>query len=183
MAYRLAPLYDLVLGVDLSFTTVLTARRIVLHAPVALDRYRVQLEEGIWSAPLPLQIQVQSNVDFLVASVSSLPFASGMAACATAMNVVDTLPDPRALFREVSRALAADGAFVLSSPYAWAGSLASAARKEGGGTSEGFVDQALRDHALVPERSEPALPWLLRYHSRYWNLYLCHCVESVRESR
>lgn len=73
LVYRLAPLSQFVYGLDYSFCAVLTARRIFLAQPDTQNTYRLHIEGSVYQERT-LSLKKPNNVEFVVASSTSIPF-------------------------------------------------------------------------------------------------------------
>lgn len=179
MAGELALAHAYAIGIDWSFRAVLTARRYYLGVPSPLGSYSLV---GEWPAaierPLPEQAPAQGGLDFVVANATALPIVSEEVECLAAMNILCTLPDPRALLGEVTRVLGPGGTLLLSSPYLW-NADALAAIAPSGLSGPDFVRTELEGSFDIAA-DDDAVPWLLRLGHRRWDVYLCHCIVATR---
>lgn len=165
------------IGLDWSFTAVLTARRYFLSSPCPIEHYALETEKGSFTdRPLERQ-KVHANLDFAVADGAGLPLADGRAPALAALNVLCAVPDPTLLFAEFARVVRSQGLLLLSTPY-WADA-------DGDGNSAfarggpDFTRSALRPEFRILEE-EDMVPWLVRLAQRRWNVYLSHCLVAER---
>lgn len=171
-----------VLGVDLAFRAVLTARRLLLAEPAALERYDREEEEGKFVTCGIALDRPSGAVDFVVADAGALPLPAGGVSCATSLNLIDVLPSPTGLFRECARVLGEDGLLMLASPYRWDVHSPQSANPPLDETGPVFVRQHIAGQfAILAESAE--VPWLIRLSRRRWNVYLCDCLIARRRYR
>lgn len=165
------------MGLDWSFTAVLTARRYFLSIPCPIEHYDLETEKGSFvDRPLDPQ-KVQANLDFVVADGGDLPLSGAQCSCLAALNVLCAASDPTRLFREFARVVRAEGLLLLATPY-WAdnGVNGESAFARGG---PAFTRSALLPEFRILEEAD-MVPWLLRLAQRWWNVYLSHCLLAER---
>lgn len=174
-AAELAGLYRQAIGVDRSFSAVLTSRRLHLGEPEPLESYSAEIERGRW-APRPLAPRAPATgLDFVVASGDALPAGDRAASCVAALNVLCAVPNPAAMVFEFGRILAPGGLLLAASPY-WS--------EPGGPESRAWDGPDAMRRALAADfevrEEEDMVPWLLQLTRRRWNVYLSHCVAATR---
>jgi SAM-dependent methyltransferase len=179
LTYELAPNFQSVYGVDLSFSAILTARRIVNRSPVPQTSYSIVTDAGRWSNSIPIQVHDRPNVEFLVSSATDLPFETGSLSFLATVNLIDVLPQPEALFRESARVLGEQRSLLMADPYCWKDTGAS---QEHYSSSE-YVVESLLEHGFMVTEHRDSIPWLLRLHDRRWDTYLCDCFGAVKTSK
>lgn len=177
----------LTLGVDLNFSLLRMAQRVLHHGVARFPLKRIGVvydrhEYPVWFANV-------QQVDFWACDALALPFRDGLFRFASAMNVFDVVATPRDLLTAMDRALGRGGQAVLATPYDW--SAATPVEAWVGGHSQrgpyaGAAEPQLRD-MLTP--GTPAAigrlqlggeietqPWNIRIHSRHSSAYLAHIV-------
>ena len=177
MAYRLAPHCGFVFGVDESYAATLTARKLLLQHPTALNSYRLRTE-GRGYEERALALARPDNAEFLVASGIHLPFPPEFFDLVTCLSVIDCVPDPAHLLRSITGSLKPDGILLINDPYSWTVDSTNVSKWLGEDTG-GASAPALR--TLLAERFEiiweqDAVPWILREHARFYQVWLNHCL-------
>jgi SAM-dependent methyltransferase len=172
----LAALGQHIIGVDISFKAVFLARQAVRGWPHALDEYEY-FRDGLVREIRPLCLPPLENAEVLVASALSLPFRPEAFDLAVSANVVDIVPDPIAVLREMRFVLREQGWMALSTPY-HSGAVQAAERWLGAESRMG-ASQALRwrighHFEIVEERDN--IPWVLGENERHFQIYLNHCM-------
>jgi SAM-dependent methyltransferase/uncharacterized protein YbaR (Trm112 family) len=172
----LAGLGHALVGLDISFTAIFVARRAVRGWPSPLGEYETS-RDGFRREKRTLRLPPLPNAELLVASALQLPFRPACFDGALAANLIDILPDPVGLLREIRAVLREGGLAALSTPY-HSGASQAAARWLGPG---GQMDaaQALRwrighHFTILAEREQ--VPWVLAEHQRRFQVYLNHCL-------
>lgn len=102
MALRLAAHAKDVIGIDTSFNSILTARKIQCGAPIAQTSYR-RYHDGHHYEQRTLPGQI-SNSEFLVASLFDLPL-TGQYELVTALNIIDAVNEPRQVLCALTEAI------------------------------------------------------------------------------
>lgn len=187
-SFELAAVSDeLVLGVDLSFSMLQVARRVVRNGRVRYPRRRVGVvyEQRDFQA----EFDCHERVDFWACDATALPFPPGTFGLSTSLNVVDCVQSPVDALREQIRVMVPGGRALVTTPYDWSpGATPMEAwlgghsqRGEGGGASEPVL------RALLTPESHPAslagvrlvaeiqrLAWQVRLHDRSVMTYDVH---------
>jgi SAM-dependent methyltransferase len=180
-AADLAADFEYSIGIDWSFPAVLSARRFHLGEPSRLDHYSMETEKGEYRRrPLESPPLLQ-NLDFVVADGLALPFASGAAAGAAALNVLCAVPQPRALLDELVRITAVGGLLLICTPY-WSdpqppGPFGRSPQALSG--PDDLRAALAGNFTIVAE--DRMVPWLLRLAKRRFNLHLCDCLVAVKD--
>lgn len=124
------------------------------------------------------------------------PLAAQTWDLAFAAHVLDNVPRPAQLLRQLHAALKVGGTLVVASPYDWSPQATPREERLGEAVGRGVEpDPAAALRALLtgalpqaPELAmeitldEPALPWVLHRHRRSAHVYLDHYVEAVRRT-
>lgn len=180
MAHRCARIAKRVIGIDTSFNAILAARRIHAGQPVPLRHYRRCIDGRRYEErPLP---PAPANTEFLVTSAFA-PALRGGFDLVTALNVVDSVPDPRRLLRALRAALRPGGVLALSSPYSWGSDDVPVDRWIGGSAELPSADAMRRELAsqgfeLLEEQD--GVSWVLREHARWYRAFVNHCLIARR---
>ncbi|MEO8462862.1 MAG: class I SAM-dependent methyltransferase [Chloroflexota bacterium] len=183
MTWRLAQRYGYVYGIDTALATISTARRVLLHMPTRMARYRLY-QEGRRFEYRDLAIERQRNIELLAASGLAMPFADAHFDLVNCSNVIDVVSDPEGLITELDRTLKPGGLMVMTDPYRW--ELGDTEIEnwiegdEGGASAEALVDALNgRGYEILEERD--MVPWLLRRYRRHYSVWLNHCVIARKQ--
>jgi SAM-dependent methyltransferase/uncharacterized protein YbaR (Trm112 family) len=170
------------LGLDISFPAVFTARRAVRSWPSRLDGYEYY-RDGFQREHRPLDLPPLPNAECLVASATQLPLRPATFKAVACANVIDILPDPIALLREIRTVLQDEGLLALSTPY-HRGASRAAARWLGNETRLSAA-KALKwriGHFFKIQNEQDLVPWVLGEHERRFQVYLNHCLVGEKIS-
>ena len=181
-------LQGLVLGVDLNFSMLRLARRVLIHGEVVYPRRRIGLVYDRRRFPVP--VTAPERVDFWVCDAMALPFPAQRFAVVSALNVLDCVPSPQGLLAAVAGSVAPGGGAVLASPYDWSPAATQPQGWIGGhsqrGPNGGAAEPAMR--ALLTRGAHPLsantlrivgeidFPWHVRLHDRSAATYVSHLV-------
>ncbi|MCP4345748.1 MAG: methyltransferase domain-containing protein [Desulfobacterales bacterium] len=178
-----------VLGVDLNFDMLRTARR-VLHKGVV--RYPMRREGIVYDRrEFPAAFEKAGMVDFWACDATMLPFASETFGLGVSLNVLDCVSSPYEHLQSLSRILMPDAHAVISTPYDWSASATPveswlgghSQRSEMHGASQAMLRSLLTQgsHPMSAENLEPisefeAVPWSVRVHDRCVMQYFVHMI-------
>lgn len=112
MVWHLSQHYEFVWGLDYGFQQVLTARRILLHQPSPLLKYRLY-HEGLRFTERNIQVTNCSNVEVIVSTGEQMPFVEAQFQLVTCANVIDIVSNPNNLVQECLRVLRGVGKLFL----------------------------------------------------------------------
>lgn len=178
----------LVLGIDVNFSMLRIAARVLAESEVRYPRRRVGMVYDRRS--FQVRFPHADRVDFWVCDALALPFDDNLFAAAVALNVLDCVTAPYQLLSELGRVVRAGGDALLCSPFdwspratpveAWIGGHSQ--RGPGGGLSEPFLrslmggghPQAVNLHL----HAEAEHPWHVRLHDRSTMLYRNHLAAA-----
>jgi SAM-dependent methyltransferase len=188
LTHELASKYRFAIGIDHSFEAVRIAREITQ----AGGRYEYDITlEGLRKERRTIDVRatIRQNVDFIVSDATNLPFESNFFETILAANMVDVVPYPMTLLKEIHRTLRTGGYLVTCDPYCW--TRASSARPEnwiGGkdfGTEAGESSGVLR--TILKKRlgfnvikEKDLIPWPLRYDQRHICIWLVDCLQACK---
>lgn len=165
-----------VIGIDTSFAAVFIARCAVRGWPSALESYEY-FSDGIRREKRELDLPPLDNGEALVASATQTPFKPTAFHAAICANLIDILPEPIALLREIQNILIPGGFLGLSTPYH--GGASQAVSRWMSGQNRMSAAQALRwriSHHFEILSEQDWVPWVLGDHERRFQLYLNHCI-------
>jgi SAM-dependent methyltransferase len=177
LVYRLAPHYETVFGVDLSFSSVLLARSILLHQPRKFDRHYVRTERDAFT-PRNLDHAPHPNVEVIVADCTNLPFDDKSADAVASANIVDIV-HPHTPLREAARVIRTGGHLLFTDPFKIAAGMFST-------TSRGPLEDAKRYLAsmdLHPVEEHDFVPWIWHRFKRQVQIYFNYCGAFRKEHK
>ena len=185
-----------VMAVDFDFAALRVLARLVRsgeatvpvwgHGGADYGSTRIRLREG----------QDASAILPIAADALAPPFAADTFDLVTCYHLIDNVPEPVVLLRQMAAILRPNGRLHLASPYDWVARCTPRAQQLGagiGGTGE--RDPAVvMQHLLEGRMPELApglrfridhqvhdLPWIIRRHARSYHVFLCHYVEAVAD--
>lgn len=189
-AFDLAACYPsaLVLGIDAS-PALLRLARGAASGSVSYPRRRIGLvyDRRRFAVHLP----GAERVDFWACDALALPFPTGAADLAVALNLIDCVAEPRQLLAGLATLLRLDGRALLATPYDWSTRATPletwigghSQRAEHTGAGEPFLRALLTEgahpHSVAGLRllaEEPDWPWQTRLHDRSTVLYRTHLL-------
>lgn len=165
---RLAQHYDAVFGVDLSFSSILMARSILLHRPQPY-RHLVRSERDVLH-PGSLDHARRPNVELLVADCAALPFGDGAAHAVVSANVIEIV-HPCTPLREARRVLRKGGLLLFTDPFKFR--VAELSHRSLGRLDETKTYLASLGMRLVEERD--FVPWIWYEFQRQVQIYFNYC--------
>ncbi|MCS6911681.1 MAG: methyltransferase domain-containing protein [Myxococcales bacterium] len=183
----------LVLGIDLNFSMLRVASRVLRTGQVRYARRRVGLVYD--RRTFPVCLAGAERVDFWACDAQALPFPTGTFALAASLNLLDCVASPYAHLLSLGRVLQVGGYAILATPYDWSPGATPIEGWVGGhsqrGPEAGSSEQALR--ALLGVGGHPAalpglclaaevlsLPWPVRLHDRGTLHYRVHLAVVER---
>lgn len=184
---------ELVLGVDLNFSMLRLAARVLNQGVVRYPRRRVGLVYD--RREFAVELPGKDLVDFWVCDALAPPFAPASFAAAVALNVLDCVRSPVQLLKGLLGAINDGGSMALTTPYDWSLNAAAPDQWLGGhsqrgphrGDSEpvlrGLLTPAAYPHSLsgvclIAEMAR--LPWRVRVHERSATEYELHAVVAKK---
>ena len=180
-----------VLGVDVHLGLLRLARR-AREGLVSYPRRRIGLVYD--RRRFQVSIDGAERVDFWACDALALPVAEGSIDLGLALNLLDCVPNPRALLESLRGCLRPGGRMLLATPYDWStratpiGSWLGghSQRAPHGGAGEAFLHalvggeagHAIAGLGLVGEQAE--FPWQTRLHQRSAVSYRTHLIALER---
>lgn len=185
----------LVLGIDLNFSMLQIAARVLRTGQVRYPRRRVGIvyDERVF----PAHFQRPDLVDFWVCDALAPPFPRQTFSLVTSLNLIDCLPSPHDHLVAIGQALAPDGRTILCTPYDWSPGATPIESWMGGHSQRGPQggDSAAVLRTLLTPNAHPAsieqleliadagnLPWRVRLHDRSVVEYATHLVVAEKRS-
>jgi SAM-dependent methyltransferase/uncharacterized protein YbaR (Trm112 family) len=181
----------LTLGVDMNFSMLRLARRVLTAGEVVYPRRRIGVVYDRRAFRVP--VAVAELLDFWVCDALALPFAAGRFAVVSALNVLDCVSAPQALLASIADLVAPGGGAILATPYDWSANVTQPQAWIGGhsqrATAAGAAEPQLRAlltpgaHPLASSRLRIAgeitdFPWHVRLHDRSTVSYSTHLVAA-----
>jgi SAM-dependent methyltransferase/uncharacterized protein YbaR (Trm112 family) len=178
---------DVAMGLDSSFTAILTARQVALGpaegvvAEIPDDRLNGPRS---WRVRRRAQVAGTRKIDFVVADVTTPPVKRGTWDIAASLNLLDMVPDPVA-FPAIHGSLLVNGGTALHAcPYVWPATVARQLRSQIPASmrdSAEAVEWLYRRTGFEIEQRHPDVPWLFFKNPRQVEAYSVHCfVASVQ---
>lgn len=178
----------LVLGVDVNFSHLRLAQRILREKTVRYPRRRVGVVYD--RREFPVEFAGAARADFWVCDAMALPFGTGSFGLLLGLNVLDSVASPVAFLGAVEDGLRPGAHAILSAPYDWSAAVTPAEAWIGGhsqrgphrGSSDSLLRALLTDDAhpqSLPSLqliSEDEVPWQTRLHDRSTVSYRAHLV-------
>ncbi len=178
-----------VLGVDLNFDMLRTARRVLEKGVV---RYPIRREGIVYDrCEFPAAFEKTGMVDFWACDAMMLPFASETFGLGLSLNVLDCVNSPYEHLQSLSRILMPDARAIISTPYDWSASATPVESWLGGHSQRSEIHGDGREmlrillahgsHPMCVENLElvsefEAIPWSVRLHDRCVMQYLVHMI-------
>ncbi|MBM3458463.1 MAG: class I SAM-dependent methyltransferase [Armatimonadetes bacterium] len=176
LAARVGPLFQTVIGVDLSFLAVLLARRTLLHRPTAERSYLLTTSRGDGvERPIPSlgSERPLPGAEFVVADCTAFPCPVNLFGAVFSSNVVDIAPMGPVL-DEAVRVLRPGGMFLLTDPFYFRDGAAPR------GDPREALRRELRLRGLELQLERDGVPWAWSIYDRHWRLYFNFCCLSRR---
>ena len=163
---------DLVLGIDLNFSMLKVAARILREGRLSYDRRRVGVVYD--RREYDVSVPGADKVDFWHCDVMALPFAPKSLALATSVNLLDCVASPTNHLHSLSELLMPEGRAIVASPFDWSNNATEMEHWLGGhsqraqhqGASEQVIRQWLPAVSLQLLGEVPEVPWAVRLHAR-----------------
>ena len=173
---------DQVAGLDLHFGAVRRARRLLDGERVDYPRRMIgrryaaaSVAAGDRSVPAARRLLVCGDA-------LDPPLVPGAFDRVVALNLLDSVANPRQLLAVLDGLCAPGGELILSSPYAWQSSVMADAERLGGADPAVDLAALLRDGTQLSARyrieDEAELPWTLRRDARSCATYAIHYLRA-----
>jgi SAM-dependent methyltransferase/uncharacterized protein YbaR (Trm112 family) len=179
----------LVLGVDVNFTMLRLAGRVMDRNEVHYPRRKVGMVYDMHR--FPVRFDGSSRVDFWAMDATSIPVGDSAFGSCASLNLIDCVPSPYEHLKSVARIVRPGGMVIMSTPYDWSAAATPPGNWLGGhsqrgdnkGSSEpvlrsllsgGSHPVAIQELELVAESTNE--PWTVRLHDRSVMRYAAHLV-------
>jgi SAM-dependent methyltransferase/uncharacterized protein YbaR (Trm112 family) len=163
---------DHVVGLDLHFGALRRARRLLAGERLAYNR-RIT---GRHYATAHATGRTAPNADLVCGDALDPPFLPRVFQRVVALNMLDSVHDPRTLLAVVDGLCAPGGEILLSSPYSWQSSIVPEHHRLGAADPASAVRATLRDGYAIEEEAE--LSWTLRRDARSAAVYRTHYIRA-----
>lgn len=184
-AFALTLGFDEVVGVDIS------ARFIEVAAKMRENRrldYDLCLE-GMLTQRVTAQLDDDvdtERVRFIRGDACALPSSLGTFDAVLAANLLDCVPEPAKLLKQVAASLRPGGVAVIASPFNWSDKRTPRSNWIGAVTRDGTAERSAEQlQALVAQDfevlAEDTVPFLVPEHSRMFQLVLSHRLVLKRK--
>jgi len=189
MALRLAPMVDLVIGVDYAFGAVLMARRLLLHLPRPQRDYELRRSADAFelrsAAPALAAAAAASGgtdlpltqADFIVADSMHLPMEDGSIDLVAGANIIDIL-SLRTALTESARVLRPEGVVLLTDPF----KINPATFSQGTPDPVRSLKEFLNSLGLSVVKEEDFVPWVWYHYDRHFQVYLNYCAAARKSA-
>ncbi len=180
---------DLVLGIDVNFSMLQVAQRVLRSGVVRYPLRRVGLVYDL--REFAVQLDGAERVDFWACDALALPLGAATFGSAVALNVLDCVSSPVTFLDALSSVVRVGGRVALATPYDWSVNVTPVEAWIGGhsqrGPDRGASEPLLR--SLLTPGSHPQsssrlrlvgesenVPWRARLHDRSMVEYSVHVV-------
>ncbi len=186
---------QLVLGIDMSFSMLQVASRVLRTGEVHYPRRRVGLVYD--QRTFPVHFKRPDLVDFWVCDALAPPFPKAAFSLVTSLNLLDCVSSPHEHLVAIANSLVFGGRAILCTPYDWSPGATPIEGWIGGHSQRGpqAGDSAAALRALLTPNAHPAsinqlelladagsLPWRVRLHDRSIIEYATHLVVAEKRS-
>jgi uncharacterized protein YbaR (Trm112 family)/SAM-dependent methyltransferase len=172
-----------VIGIDLHVGALRRARRLHDGERVAYARRMIGRHYAAATTQAPASLAVAPSRRTLICSdVLDPPLLPDIADRVIALNMLDSVANPRGLLAVIDGLLVAGGEVILATPYQWQSATMAERERLGGSTPEATLVEILREgHGLsrtytVEDQAEIA--WTLRRDARSSVTYRTHYVRA-----
>jgi len=166
-----------VVGLDLQLGAVRRARRILDGERVAYGRRLA----GRHYSPAAIQVGAVADRTLICANALDPPLIPGHYDRVVALNLLDSVARPRLLLSVIDGLCKRGGEVILSSPYAWQGSVMEDGERIGGADPAAEVAAILREGRGIAGRyeiEEAEVSWTLRRDARTSITYRAHFLRE-----
>ncbi|MEO6773309.1 MAG: methyltransferase domain-containing protein [Kofleriaceae bacterium] len=165
-------------GLDLQFGAVRRARRLLAGDDVAYGRRTI----GRRYAAATARGLATANVTLICGDALDPPLIPAVYQRVVALNLLDSVRQPRQLLSVMDALCAPGGELILSSPYSWQSSYVDEDQRFGGDAPAAAVLDLLRHgHGLESRyviEDVAELPWTLRRDARSAATYCIHYIRA-----
>jgi SAM-dependent methyltransferase/uncharacterized protein YbaR (Trm112 family) len=183
-----------VLGIDVNFSMLRLAQRVLREGRVHYPRRRIGLVYE--RREFPVDFEFADQVDFWACDAQMPPFRDGTFGLAVGLQVLDAVASPVGLLESISRLLKPAGAALLATPYDWSPRVTAieawigghSQRGPGGGAAEPLLRALLTPGAhpqsvdgMQLDKEMPNVAWHTRVHDRSTTCYSVHLFSVAKD--
>jgi SAM-dependent methyltransferase len=149
------------IGVDLSYTFIRLVRKLLKRRYLDFDL----ITEGVLKEKKTIKLPdnfISSNVEFIVADVTALPFARNAFLMISSLNMIDKVSKPIEHLYEINRIAKNSNAFFLfSDPFSWSEDIATKETWLGGKKQGLYSGKGIDNIRLIMEKKDKhmSFPW------------------------
>ena len=173
---------DRVVGVDINFGTIRRARGLLDGATVAYGRRMIGRHYLRVEADAGDRTVASERRQLVCGDALDPPLVQGMFDRVVALNVLDSVRQPRQLLSVVDGLCAPHGEVILSSPYSWQSTVMEDHERIGGADPAIDIAAILRDGEALGARyrieDEADVAWTLRRDARSTVSYRVHYLRA-----
>jgi SAM-dependent methyltransferase len=173
---------DRVVGLELNFGTIRRARQLLDGAPVAYGRRMIGRHYLRVEVLARDRTVANERRQLVCGDALDPPLIQGMFDRVVALNVLDSVRQPRQLVSVVDGLCAPGGELILASPYSWQSTVMDDHERIGGSDPAIDVATILRDGSGLGARyrieDEADVPWTLRRDARSTVSYRVHYLRA-----
>ena len=170
-----------VVGVDLQFGALRRARRLLAGERLGYARRVTGRHYAAAHAAAGDRALAAERTTLVCGDALDPPLAPGMYDRVVALNLLDSVSQPRQLLAVLDALCAPGGELILASPYSWQAGITPDAERLG----DADPAAALRAHLAAAGfllEDEAELPWTLRRDARSAATYCVHYIRARKES-
>lgn len=184
---------QLVLGIDVNFSMLRLAQRVLQKGMVRYPKRRLGLVYD--RREFAVEFESADKVDFWACDAQMLPFTNDGFGLAVGLQVLDAVASPVGLLEAIGRLLKPGGATVLATPYDWSPQVTAIEAWIGGHSqrspNHGAAEPLLR--SLLTAGAHPQsiqglnfdkelldIPWHTRVHDRSTMNYSVHLFTALK---
>ena len=177
MLYYLRNAYSQAIGLDYSFSALLSAQRIQTGVPNLKDSYNYYVSAQRVVKRI-ISCVNSSDVHFVVGDATAPPLRESIADIVTCINLLEIVKDPVSLLSGIKTILKSNGLLANSSAYYWRDDRSAKdlwPTDSGESESAAFM-QLLDEMQFKLVNSIDRIPWPFRIYDRYWQIWDSHLL-------
>lgn len=184
---------DLVLGIDIHFSMLRVAARVLREGVVRYPRRRGGIVYD--RREFPVSFSGRERVDFWACDATALPFPPATIGGAVGLNTLDSVASPLGFLSSLAEVLSSEGKMILACPYDWTQGVTPVEAWIGGHSQRG--SQGGASHLILADLLTPGahpasidglrllhqaddIRWKVRWHDRGMIDYRVHLIVAQR---